>query len=143
MILSVKSLFDEYPSRTYSSDELSQSAIVDALDHEKGVLIRREDEPLSVEEFGRLLVKLDLERYPYVGGAAPRTIIPVSVGEDIIFTANERYVCERQRPSNQCRHLTKIILTQSSKRTHSLPSRTCSNAKPTRIHLLLLRYTGR
>jgi hypothetical protein len=47
---------------------------------------------LTTEDFGRFVAGLRLEAYPYVGGAAPRTIIPVSAGKDIVFTANERYV---------------------------------------------------
>jgi len=49
-------------------------------------------EVLSVEDFGHFLVDLQLEYYPYIGGAAPRRIIPVTAGTDIVFTANERYV---------------------------------------------------
>jgi hypothetical protein len=47
---------------------------------------------LTVEDFGRFIAGLELEPYPYVGGAAPRTIIPVAAGKDIVFTANERFV---------------------------------------------------
>jgi hypothetical protein len=48
---------------------------------------------LSVNDFGQFLVDLQLEYYPYIGGAAPRTIIPVDASPDpIVFTANERYV---------------------------------------------------
>ncbi|KAL7580999.1 hypothetical protein ACA910_005810 [Epithemia clementina (nom. ined.)] len=88
-MLSVKPLFEEHPGRTYKPDELTQGEFVDSLDHQKALLIRREDNPLSVEEFADLLVGFNFEGYPYVGGAAPRTIIPVSAGKDIIFTANE------------------------------------------------------
>jgi len=45
---------------------------------------------LSTDDFGRFVVNLQLERYPYVGGAAPRTVVPVEAAEDgIVFTANE------------------------------------------------------
>ena len=99
MILSVKPLFEECPGREFGWGEFSQGEFVDNLDHQKAVLIRREEKSLSVEEFGELLVGFDLEHYPYVGGAAPRTIIPVSAGKDIIFTANERYVTTIRHPS--------------------------------------------
>ena len=49
-----------------------------------------EHEHLSVQDFADLLLGLDLTYYPYIGGAAPRTVIPVK-GSDlpIVFTANE------------------------------------------------------
>mmetsp|Transcript_44357 Transcript_44357/g.53595 ORF Transcript_44357/g.53595 Transcript_44357/m.53595 type:complete len:659 (-) Transcript_44357:197-2173(-) len=48
-------------------------------------------EPLTIEDFGRIVTSLSLAYYPYVGGAAPRTIIPVSTSptRPVIFTANE------------------------------------------------------
>ena len=91
-MLSIKPLFEQHSGRTFGWNDLSQGELVDSLDHQKALLIRGVDNPLSVEEFGKLLVGFNLESYPYVGGAAPRTIIPVSAGKDIIFTANERYV---------------------------------------------------
>lgn len=48
------------------------------------------DEPLSVQDFGNLVVGLNLTYYPYIGGAAPRTVIPVSASTlPVVFTANE------------------------------------------------------
>ena len=44
----------------------------------------------TTDDFANLVTLMQCEYYPYIGGAAPRTIIPISSGEDIIFTANER-----------------------------------------------------
>jgi D-xylose reductase len=56
-------------------------------------LIRHSEEkgetPLSVEEFGWYLKSLELAPYPYVGGAAPRRVIPCAAGENLMYTANE------------------------------------------------------
>jgi len=76
---------------------------VDWLDQHKVLLLQRDDGDddgdaddleLTVEDFGRFVVHLQLQEYPYIGGAAPRTIIPVQAapGKDIVFTANERCV---------------------------------------------------
>jgi hypothetical protein len=48
-------------------------------------------ELLTTEDFGQFVVDLKLQYYPYLGGAAPRTVIPCQAGKDILFTANERY----------------------------------------------------
>ena len=45
---------------------------------------------LSVQDFGNLVVGLNLTYYPYIGGAAPRTVIPVTASSlPVVFTANE------------------------------------------------------
>eukprot|EP00523_Entomoneis_sp_CCMP467_P007507 CAMPEP_0168720208 /NCGR_PEP_ID=MMETSP0724-20121128/1441_1 /TAXON_ID=265536 /ORGANISM="Amphiprora sp., Strain CCMP467" /LENGTH=650 /DNA_ID=CAMNT_0008766797 /DNA_START=157 /DNA_END=2109 /DNA_ORIENTATION=+ len=89
MLLSVKPLLEESPATKFGWGDYSQGSFVDQLDHQKCVLIRCDEKPLTVEEFGLLVVGFNLTPYPYVGGAAPRSIIPVSAGEDIVFTANE------------------------------------------------------
>ena len=74
-------------------DRLQPRQFVDWLDQHKVLLFQstnNEKEPLSTEDFGQFVVDLQLEYYPYIGGAAPRTIIPVKAGKDIVFTANER-----------------------------------------------------
>ena len=74
---------------------------VDWLDQHKVLLLQKpaaqrpddhHDTPWTVQDFGRLVVGLQLQEYPYIGGAAPRTVIPVDAapGKDIVFTANER-----------------------------------------------------
>lgn len=70
---------------------LSQQTLVTLLAKHKGLLIRSSqgEGPLSVEDFGWYLKSLELTPYPYVGGAAPRRIIPVEAGQDLIYTANE------------------------------------------------------
>jgi hypothetical protein len=56
---------------------------------------------MSVDDFGKYVIDLQLQYYPYIGGAAPRTVIPLSEiatrrlpsnQRDVVFTANERYV---------------------------------------------------
>jgi D-xylose reductase len=58
----------------------------------KGILVRRSsssEAPLSVDDFGGYLKSLQLAPYPYVGGAAPRRVIPCKAGDDLMYTANE------------------------------------------------------
>jgi diketogulonate reductase-like aldo/keto reductase/alpha-ketoglutarate-dependent taurine dioxygenase len=71
---------------------LCQETLVTLLAKHKGLLIRssaEDEQPLSVENFGWYLKSLQLTPYPYVGGAAPRRIIPCEAGQDLIYTANE------------------------------------------------------
>jgi diketogulonate reductase-like aldo/keto reductase/alpha-ketoglutarate-dependent taurine dioxygenase len=75
-------------------DELTPRLFTTLLDQHKVLLLRvpSSDTPdgvMTVEDFGAFLVGLELEYYPYIGGAAPRTVVPTSAGADIIFTANE------------------------------------------------------
>lgn len=98
-------------SETVGSSDVSESMIldrkaftsnprlfVDLMDRHKALLIQSgqdfnpnsDVDVLSTEDFGCFVADLQLEKYPYVGGAAPRRIIPVKAGDDIIFTANER-----------------------------------------------------
>ena len=77
-----------------SGKSLDQSTFVKLLAKHKALLIRSDDEdspPLDVNGFGGFLSNLNLEHYPYVGGAAPRRIIPVDVpgGDTMVYTANE------------------------------------------------------
>lgn len=67
---------------------LSPRAFVDLLDTRKALLFQGSP-TFDVESFGSFLVDLKLNYYPYIGGAAPRTVIPTAAGKDIIFTANE------------------------------------------------------
>jgi len=57
----------------------------------KALLLRSDENeaPFTVNDFGNFISNLGLEKYPYVGGAAPRRIIPVDAGDDLIYTANE------------------------------------------------------
>ena len=71
------------------ADELSPKSFVDLMDSHKALLFRNENKPFTVEDFGAFVTSFKLKSYPYVGGAAPRTVIPVAAGKDIIFTANE------------------------------------------------------
>jgi len=65
---------------------LTSRTFVDLLDARKALLF---PSVFDVERFGSFLVDLELTHYPYIGGAAPRTVIPTLAGKDIIFTANE------------------------------------------------------
>jgi hypothetical protein len=87
---------------------------VDLLDRHKAVLFQAgsETQPLTTEDFGRFVVDLNLEYYPYIGGAAPRTIIPVEAGVDVVFTANERW--ELLMKIYQGRHLDLSLFLQIS-----------------------------
>jgi hypothetical protein len=104
MLLSVRSLFDESTqpwSLEWDALKAQPRTFVDLLDQHKALLFScaaaDEDSDktatcLTPDDFGQFVVDLKLTYYPYVGGAAPRSIIPVSAGKDIVFTANERYV---------------------------------------------------
>lgn len=67
-------------------DPLSPRAFCDLMDAYKALLFPG---AFDVESFGHFVANLELEYYPYIGGAAPRTVIPTAAGKDIIFTANE------------------------------------------------------
>ncbi len=70
----------------------SSNDFIRVLDESKGILLQADDidkTPLTVEDFGSFVKGLNLTPYPYVGGAAPRRVIPVAAGEDIVYTANE------------------------------------------------------
>lgn len=82
-------------------DKMDPRTFCNLLDRHKALILRRQcsenaDDlpPLSVEDFGQFVVDCQLQDYPYVGGAAPRRVIPVQAapGRDVVFTANERYV---------------------------------------------------
>ena len=96
MKLKATPLLDPAASSFVVEDDLQPRQFVDWLDQNKALLFQREDDapPMTVDDFGEFLVNLQLEDYPYIGGAAPRTIVPVNAapGKDIVFTANERCV---------------------------------------------------
>jgi hypothetical protein len=84
----------ESGAEAFVVDDLQPRKFVDLLDQHKALLFQShaQEQPISTDDFGDLLASLQLEYYPYIGGAAPRTVIPVKAGKDIIFTANERCV---------------------------------------------------
>lgn len=98
MKLIVTPLLEGKSAKSFSVERiaLKPRTFINLLDSHKALLFQaatyENDSPLTVDEFADLVVSLDLENYPYVGGAAPRTIIQVSAGKDIVFTANERFV---------------------------------------------------
>ena len=73
-----------------SSREPLADSIPHLLSQHKAFILRSYEADWTVEDFGLFVSDCNLEYYPYIGGAAPRTIIPVKAGQDIIFTANER-----------------------------------------------------
>ena len=72
-------------------EKFDQQALVSLLAKHKGLLFRasESERPFSVDDFGHFIASFNLEKYPYVGGAAPRRIIPCTAGDDLIYTANE------------------------------------------------------
>jgi len=92
MRLRATSLLARENSETFEVSNLTPRSFVDLLDGHKAPLFQaaEDQQSFSVEDFGSFLVSLDLEYYPYIGGAAPLTIIPVKAStQDIVFTANE------------------------------------------------------
>lgn len=85
-------LFENINERIPVEGGLDQKTFVELLAKHKALLIRPdENEEVSVDDFARFMFDLDLQSYQYVGGAAPRRIIPVNVpgGEEMVYTANE------------------------------------------------------
>mmetsp|Transcript_10157 Transcript_10157/g.12873 ORF Transcript_10157/g.12873 Transcript_10157/m.12873 type:complete len:645 (+) Transcript_10157:113-2047(+) len=85
-------LFENINESVPIEGKLSQEAFISLLAQHKAILIRpSEGEKIDVDDFGSFIAGLDLERYPYIGGAAPRRIIPVNVpgGDEMVYTANE------------------------------------------------------
>jgi hypothetical protein len=91
---------DAVPFTVDLFDGLGGRQFVDLMDRHKALLFHGDGggRARTTEDFGRFVAGLQLEGYPYVGGAAPRTIIPVSAGKDIVFTANERSVSSSDAP---------------------------------------------
>ena len=89
MKLSALPLLEGDSAKPLQLDTLSPRQFVDLLDAHKALLFRSTPNSFNVETFGEFLCSLHLQKYPYIGGAAPRTVIPVAAGKDIIFTANE------------------------------------------------------
>jgi len=90
--LRITRLFENLNEYTnVESETFTQEKFIELLAKHKGLLIRfHEDEPpMSVNDFGSFIAAFELENYPYVGGAAPRRIIPCDAGDDLIYTANE------------------------------------------------------
>ena len=104
MKFKVTPLLDPQASPWVVDEGLPPRQFVDWLDQHKVLLLQRPDDeedvsqqpqkPWTVQDFGQLVVDLQLQEYPYIGGAAPRTVIPVNAapGKGIVFTANERCV---------------------------------------------------
>jgi diketogulonate reductase-like aldo/keto reductase len=86
MKLTAISLLEGKGAEPFEIPSLTPRIFVDLLDSNKALLF---PSVFDVESFGSFLVDLKLKRYPYIGGAAPRTVIPTVAGKDIIFTSNE------------------------------------------------------
>lgn len=70
--------------------EVTPESLLPMLAASKALLLSKNGgDRLDVEGFGALVAGLNLEKYEYYGGAAPRRVIPVKAGNDIVFTANE------------------------------------------------------
>jgi hypothetical protein len=96
MKLTATTILEGLHNKTFDVDTetyMSSPNFVQLMDKHKALLLQGST-ILSVEDFANITVDLKLSAYPYIGGAAPRTIIPVKAGQgkDIVFTANESYV---------------------------------------------------
>ena len=93
MNLTYTRLLEDMDERVSIGESLDQATFVELLAKNKALLIRSDqnNSPLTVNEFAKIISDLNLKHYPYVGGAAPRRIIPVDVpgGDNMIYTANE------------------------------------------------------
>ena len=93
MKLSYTRLLEDVDDLNSIEGKFDQTTFIKLLATSKALLIRSENknEPLSVDDFATVISDLNLEPYPYVGGAAPRRIIPVNVpgGDCMVYTANE------------------------------------------------------
>eukprot|EP00956_Cyclotella_meneghiniana_P038490 scaffold155183_cov70-Cyclotella_meneghiniana.AAC.1 len=71
-------------------DSINQEQFIELTAKHKALLLQANDgeEPFSVEDFASFAESLKLEHYEYVGGAAPRRLIPVKANIEV-FTANE------------------------------------------------------
>ncbi|KAL9191207.1 hypothetical protein ACHAXT_000913 [Thalassiosira profunda] len=80
----------ERPHRGESYGDISQGQFVSLLAQHKALLLQKDEgsDPLSVDDFARFAEGLSLKHYEYVGGAAPRRVIPVKANVEV-FTANE------------------------------------------------------
>lgn len=69
---------------------ISQEQFVALLAKHKAVLLQSDEgsDPHTVEEFAEFMEGLKLEKYEYLGGAAPRRVIPVKANVEV-YTANE------------------------------------------------------
>jgi len=73
-----------------SHSNLGQDDFVGLLAKHKALLLRSDEDqnPFNVDEFAEIIEDLRLSKYEYVGGAAPRRLIPVKANVEV-FTANE------------------------------------------------------
>jgi len=69
---------------------IGQEQFVSLLAKHKALLLQSDEgsDPPTVEEFAGFMEGLKLEKYEYLGGAAPRRIIPVKANVEV-YTANE------------------------------------------------------
>jgi D-xylose reductase len=85
-------LEDEESRESFVVDSLDPASFVDWMDQHKALLFQSAEQPETLftqQDFGQFVVDCKLQHYPYIGGAAPRTVIPLAAGKDIVFTANE------------------------------------------------------
>ena len=104
----------------------STRTFIDVLDGHKALLVGAKDgeERMGVEDFGLFVQSLGLSKYPYIGGAAPRTNIPVlgnSLSRTTIFSSTSTFLmsltllssslcCFQLGPSRDTFHGTQLIL---------------------------------
>ena len=85
-------LFEQaFTESTTIQGDLNQDTFVDLLAKHKAILLRSDEDetPYTVHDFARIIQTLKLDEYEYIGGAAPRRIIPTDVPGVTVYTANE------------------------------------------------------
>jgi len=85
-------LFEQpYTESTTIEGDLHQDEFVNLLAKHKALLLRSDNDesPYNVNDFARIIQTLNLEEYEYIGGAAPRRIIPTDIPDVTVYTANE------------------------------------------------------
>eukprot|EP00606_Chrysophyceae_sp_TOSAG23-5_P001004 GSChrysophyteH2.ASY1.ANO1.1461.1 assembled CDS len=73
---------------SFTEEDLDTKTLLGLLAKHKALLLQNAD-GMDVEQFGEFVAGINLTKYPYYGGAAPRRVIPVKAGEDVVYTANE------------------------------------------------------
>ena len=84
-------IFENLNESTNVAGGLRQETFLDLIAKHKALLIQNSEgkAPFTVNDFGNFISGLGLGAYKYFGGAAPRRIIPVDAGDNLVYTANE------------------------------------------------------
>jgi hypothetical protein len=66
-------LLEGAAAKSVEVETLTPRGFVDLIDAHKALLFSSPEKKLDVEDFGHLLTSLQLDYFPYIGGAAPST----------------------------------------------------------------------